>query len=52
MPVILPKISKQILSEDINYVLNKNFTSIQPIWVPMQMRWMNNLYRTFHDHEK
>ena len=52
MSVNLPKISKQILSKDIHYVLSKNFTSIQPIWVPIQMRWMNNLYRTFHDYEK
>jgi len=52
MPIILPKISKQILSKDIHYVLSKNFTSIQPLWVPIQMRWMNNLYRTFHDYEK
>ena len=52
MPITLPKISKQILSKDIHYTLSKNFTSIQPIWVPIQMRWMNNLYRTFHDYEK
>jgi len=52
MHIILPKISKQILSKDIHYVLSKNFTSIQPLWVPIQMRWMNNLYRTFHDYEK
>ena len=52
MPITLPKISKQILSKDIHYVLSKNFNSIQPIWVPIQMRWMNNLYRTFHDYEK
>ena len=52
MTLNLPKISKQILSKDIYYVLSKNFTSIQPLWVPIQMRWMNNLYRTFHDYEK
>jgi len=52
MPINLPKISKQVLSKDIYYTLSKNFTSIQPIWVPIQMRWMNNLYRTFHDYEK
>ena len=52
MPITLPKLSKQILSKDIYYTLSKNFTSIQPIWVPIQMRWMNNLYRTFHDYEK
>ena len=52
MHITLPKISKQILSKDIHYTLSKNFTSIQPLWVPIQMRWMNNLYRTFHDYEK
>ena len=52
MHVTFPKVSKQILSKDIHDVLSKNFTSIQPIWVPIQMRWMNNLYRTFHDYEK
>ncbi|MDB4070317.1 hypothetical protein N9518_04460 [Candidatus Pelagibacter sp.] len=52
MSITLPKISKQILSKDIHYVLSKNFTSIQPLWVPIQMRWMNNLYRTFNDYEK
>ena len=52
MSITLPKISKQILSKDIHYVLSKNYTSIQPLWVPIQMRWMNNLYRTFHDYEK
>ena len=52
MRINLPNISKQIRSEDIHYTLSKNFTSIQPIWVPIQMRWMNNLYRTFHDYEK
>ena len=52
MSITLPKILKQILSKDIHYVLSKNFTSIQPLWVPIQMRWMNNLYRTFHDYEK
>ena len=52
MPITLPKISKQVLSKDIHYTLSKNFTSIQPLWVPIQMRWMNNLYRTFHDYEK
>jgi len=48
----LPEISKQIRSEDILEVLEKNFTSIIPVWVPAQMSWMNNVYRTFHDYEK
>ena len=48
----LPEISKQIRSEDIREVLEKNYTSIAPVWVPAQMTWMNNVYRTFHDYEK
>jgi len=52
MSITLPKISKQILSKDIHYTLSKNFTSILPIWIPIQMRWINNLYRTFYDYEK
>jgi len=52
MSITLPKISKQVFSKDIYYTLSKNFAAIQPIWVPIQMRWMNNLYRTFHDYEK
>ena len=52
MSITLPKISKEIFSKDIHYILSKNFTSIQPIWLPIQMRWMNNVYRTFHDYEK
>jgi len=52
MTKMLPKISKQISSEDIRLVLEKNFTSITPVWVPAQMSWMNNVYRTFYDYEK
>jgi len=52
MSIILPKVSKQIFSKDIHYILSKNFTTVQPIWIPIQMRWMNNLYRTFYDYEK
>jgi DNA-binding Lrp family transcriptional regulator len=48
----LPEISKQIRSEDVLKVLEKNFTSIVPVWVPLQVSWLNNVYRTFHDYEK
>jgi len=46
------KISKQIRSEDIQDSLDKNFVSIMPVWVPLQLEWVNNVYRTFHDYEK
>ena len=48
----LPEISKQIRSEDIRAVIEKNFVSIMPVWVPLQLTWLNNVYKTFHDHEK
>ena len=52
MLITLPKISNQIFSKDILYTINKNYTTVQPIWVPIQMEWTNNLYRTFYDYEK
>ena len=48
----IPKISKQIRSEDIQDLLDKNFVSILPVWAPLQLEWINNVYRTFHDYEK
>ena len=48
----LPEISKQIRSTDIREVLEKNFVSIIPVWAPLQIIWVNNVYRTFHDYDK
>ncbi|MDC3243133.1 DeoR family transcriptional regulator [Candidatus Pelagibacter sp.] len=52
MSKILPEISKQIRSEDLREVIEKNFVSILPVWAPLQLAWVNNVYRTFHDYEK
>ena len=52
MPKRVPQISKQISSEDIRKVIEKNFVSIMPVWAPLQMTWVNNIYRTFYDYEK
>ena len=52
MSKLLPEISKQIRSEDVREVIEKNFVSIIPVWAPMQLAWVNNVYRTFHDYEK
>jgi hypothetical protein len=52
MSKLLPEISKQIRSKDIREVIEKNFASIIPIWTPLQLAWVNNVYRTFHDYEK
>ena len=52
MSKLLPDVSKQIRSEDILRIIDKNFVSIIPVWTPLQLAWMNNVYRTFHDYEK
>jgi len=52
MSRLLPEVSKQISSEDIREVIEKNFVSIMPVWAPLQLAWVNNVYRTFHDYEK
>jgi DNA-binding Lrp family transcriptional regulator len=49
---LLPEVSKQISSEDIREVIEKNFVSIIPVWAPLQLAWVNNVYRTFYDYEK
>jgi len=48
----IPEISKQIRSEDIREVIEKNYVSIMPVWTPLQLSWVNNVYRTFNDYEK
>jgi hypothetical protein len=48
----LPEVSKQIQSKDIREVIEKNFVSIIPVWAPLQLAWVNTVYRTFHDYEK
>ena len=52
MSKLLPEVSRQIRSNDIRKVLEKNFVSIMPVWAPLQLAWVNNVYRTFHDYEK
>ena len=52
MSNLLPEVSKQIGSKDILEVLEKNFVSVIPVWAPLQLAWVNNVYRTFHDYEK
>jgi hypothetical protein len=52
MSKFLPEISKQIRSEDIRLVIEKKFVSILPLWAPLQLTWVNNVYKTFNDYEK
>ena len=52
MSKLLPDVSKEVRSEDILRIIDKNFVSIIPVWTPLQLAWVNNVYRTFHDYEK
>ena len=52
MNKILPEVSKQIRIKDILSILEKNYSEILPIWVPMQTQWLNRLYKTFYDYDK
>jgi hypothetical protein len=52
MKIKIPQLSKQIRSADIREVMEKNYASLMPVWSPLQLAWINNVYRTFHDYEK
>ena len=52
MTILLPEISKQINNKKILEVIEKNYVSIIPVWAPLQLTWLNNVYRTFNDYEK
>jgi len=44
MSKLLPQVSKQIRSGDVREVIEKNFVSIIPVWAPLQLAWVNNVY--------
>ena len=48
----IPEISNLIRSTDILEIIEKNYVSIMPVWSPLQLAWVNNVYRTFNDYEK
>ena len=48
----LPEISKQIHTKDLIDLFDKKYSEISPVWMPMQMEWLSNVYRTFYDYEK
>jgi len=47
MSKIIPNVSNQIHSKDIREVIEKNFISIMPVWAPLQLAWVNNVYKLF-----
>jgi predicted transcriptional regulator len=48
----LPELAKQIYSAEVYSVIEENYTEIVPQWMPLQVEWMNSVYRTFFDPEK
>ena len=48
----LPDVSKQITSKEIFNLLELKYSEIAPVWMPLQVQWMNEAYRTFNDYEK
>lgn len=52
MTIILPEISRQIKSKDIFTIIEKRYSEIGPIWMPMQLEWVNSVYLTFNDYTK
>ena len=52
MNKFLPDVSKQITSKEIFNLLELKYSEIAPVWMPLQVQWMNEAYRTFNDYEK
>ena len=52
MSKFLPEVSKKIRSEVISTLFQKKYSEIMPVWMPLQLQWMNEAYRTFYDYEK
>ena len=52
MKINIPDMSKQILKEEIQNVLDKKYSTLGPMWVNQQMEWQNTIYESFKDHNK
>ena len=52
MNKFLPDVSKQVTSKEIFDLLELKYSEIAPVWMPLQLQWMNEAYRTFNDYEK
>ena len=48
----LPSVAKQVRSKDLNILLEKKYSELLPLWMPMQVEWVNNVYSTFKDYTK
>ena len=48
----LPSVTKQVHSKDLNILLEKKYSELLPLWMPMQVEWVNSVYSTFKDYTK
>ena len=48
----LPEVASQISSQEIFSIFQKRYSEIAPVWMPLQIQWMNEVYKTFYDYEK
>ena len=48
----LPEVVSQISSQEIFSIFQKRYSEIAPVWMPLQIQWMNEVYKTFYDYEK
>ncbi len=52
MNKFLPDVSKQVTRKEFFDLLELKYSEIAPVWMPLQVQWMNEAYRTFYDYEK
>jgi len=52
MKLNIPKISKQIYSQETLNVLINQYADIGPQWTVHQLEWTNTIYQSFKDHDK
>ena len=52
MNIKIPKISRQIYTDDVLNILENKYSIIGPIWTNHQMEWCNSIYSSFNDHNK
>ena len=45
----LPEVVSQISSQEIFSIFQKRYSEIAPVWMPLQIQWMNEVYKTFYD---
>ena len=52
MKVQIPDISNQVYKEEIQNLLESEYSTLGPVWVNYQMQWMNGVYTAFKNHDK